>query len=152
MEKIIWKENQEGYQCEIYVRVSDDFKNSTDEYLKPYCEYVFGIRETKPAWISQNITFVAEDSFTMFGNELLNALEFQINDYKEVEIKVYDHLQDTDSQLVFDCKKDKIVLKGTLGNTTSENFADSIKTTFEIEVDKTILNSLFEVLKQNSKY
>ena len=39
----------------------------------------------------------------------------------------------------FDCKKEKVILKGSLGNTTRAEFSDFVKTNFEIEVDKEIL-------------
>ena len=152
MEKIIWKVQEENFNCEIYVRIRDDLdKVRVPNYFSaPYLEYVFGIRQTKSAWIPQNVTYVAEDGFVMIGKELLNALENQIEKYKETEIKIYDHAQDTNAEIIFDCKKDKIVLKGTLGDTTSGVFADFIKTKFEMEVGKEILKKLYEVLKENS--
>lgn len=153
MEKIIWNIQEKNFNCEIYVRVMDDFKKDCgpDYFPKPYVEFVLGIRQTNPAWISQNLTYVAEDGFAMMGSELLNVLKNQIDNYKKMEFKLYDHAQDTDAEIIFDCQKDKIVLKGNLGNTTSEVAVDFIKTNFQIEVGKEILENLYEVLKENSR-
>ena len=153
MEKIIWKSKDENFNCEIYVRIRDDFKKGTgpDYFPKLYLEYVLGIRQTKPAWIPQMLTYVAEDGFAMIGDELLSALEKQIKNYKEMEIRLYDHAQDTDAEIIFDCKKEKVILKGSLGNTTSAEFSDFVKTNFEIEVDKEILKNLYIVLKDYSR-
>ena len=153
MEKIIWKTQGENFNCEIYVRIRDDFKKGSgpDYFPKPYLEYVLGIRQTKPAWIPQMVTYVAEDGFAMIGDELLTVLEKQIKNYKEMEFTLYDHAQDTDAEIIFDCKKEKVVLKGTFGDTTSAGFCNFIKTNFEIEVDKEILENLYTVLKDYSR-
>ena len=127
-----------------------NFKQNSTKLPKPYCEYVFGIRLSKPAWIPQTVDFVAEDGFVMMGNELLKSLENQIKKYKVTEINLYDHAQDTDAEIIFDCRKDKVILKGALGNTTDNGFMDNIKTTFNIEVNKEILKNLYNVLKEHS--
>ena len=77
MEKIIYIIKEGNFSFEIYVRVRDDFNKGCgpDYFPKPYLEYVLGIRQTNPAWIPQNLTYVAEDGFAMMGSELLNVLK-----------------------------------------------------------------------------
>lgn len=136
----------------VYLRLGTN--NKIDEsHPLPFISFIFGVELEYNTWMGETTLFKAEEGFVMCGDKyqtLLNNLKKQISDYKEIKFEIYDYYADTDANLLIDCQKSMIVLKGQLGSTLVD---DLPVLNFKLNnLNSSFLINFYEFLVENSEF
>ena len=150
-EEIIYNENNDGRVVKIYLR----FKNAGEEFpIRPIVSFVMGIEINQDAVEGSGIIYknkvVQEDSFVMMGTEYEEFLQKLKTKKKNTNLKIVDHLQDTDSFVslkVLD--ENKVRIKASFREYINEPVPN---VTIEIELPDVILDNLYKTLTKNTQF
>lgn len=135
MEKIIW---QDDYQTMYVKQVKGDIS-----YIY---HLIIGIKAQTNSWEGNlKLNYQAEDGFLFDDEELKTKLKNIIDNNLETQLNIIDEIKNTDSSIVFDCKKDTVRVSGNLGNTID----DTYQLSFSFIGTKQILVNLYNYLKEN---
>ncbi len=135
MEKIIWQ---------------DDFQTMYVKQIKGDISYIYhliiGIKAQTNSWEGNlKLNYQAEDGFSFDDEELKDKLKTIIDNNLEEQFEIVDVLQDTDSLITFNCKKEFVEISGKIGNTID----DTYQLSFSFDASKEIIVNLYNYLKEN---
>ncbi len=136
----------------VYLRF--ELNDKLDESCPlPFISFILGAELEYNTWNGGVAFFKGEEGFVMDGEEyqtFLNNLKSQIQNYKEMQLKIYHHYADTNANLLIDCQKSMIVLKGQLGSTLIDGLP-VLNFTLR-NLDSSFLINLYDVLVKNTKF
>ena len=152
--EIIYNENDEGRVVKIYLRLNDEKDEEGLFSIRPNVSFVMGIEINHDAVEGTGAIYknkvVKEDSFVMLGTEYEEFLRKLKTKKKNTNLKIEDHLQDTDSFVSLKILDDKKVwVKASYREYIGEPIPN---VTIELEVKDTILDKLYNALTTHTQF
>lgn len=135
----------------IYLKFKTN--DAVDKDLFPYTSFVLGVELSYKTWIDEPAYFKAEEGFEMYGDEyqeFLNELKNQIDNYKEMELEIYDYYLNNNAKLDIDCQKDNIMIKGQLGTSLVEGYPMMNFTIRNLNLS--LFKNLYDCLIKHTKF